>query len=601
VIERHHTQDNDVLDNYKHLSGHRMTVEIALWGVVVFTALALRLTDLGAAPLTNVEAREATLAWRAARGQGFPTANYSPLLLSANGLFFTLFGTGDGLARLLPALCGALLGLTPLLFKRHLGRVGALAAGLYLAVSPTALVSSRQLTGTAVAATGAMVCIGGLARFFETEARGWAILAAVGLALAVSSGATAYALAIPLGVAWVILSQLWPRSEYRGPRYYARCFRPHATRALLTFGLVVLGLSTGLGWNLPGFGAVGDVLVQGLARFRPMTGAVVSPLLLLIVYELLGLVFGIVGLVWGLQRGHHFAALVGLWGGLELVLLALMPGRMPTDLLWAVLPLALLAGLTAEMLARDWSCADGGLRAAYVALVTVLWAYGYLTLARYAALGDQADLALVVIVIVVQALLGLSFGLALGVGMALRALAAATGVALLAATVSAAWGAAYGHSVDPREALLSKPTTLAVRDLVETLQDLSWEETGMPTALEFTVEAPADSILAWYLRGFEMARRFDSVRDLTSDELGPIVVTMDRQDVPTQALGAEYTGQDFALQAEWTPRALGCRFWEAGCSRAFQWLLFRHTLPLPQAPQPGVSATLWRRAPVPDD
>jgi predicted membrane-bound mannosyltransferase len=126
---------------------------MTLWVLIAVVALALRLTHLDAAPLNASEAREAMLAWRV--GQSFQTAGrleslphasgYSPLLLAANTLLFTVCGASDALARLWPALFGSVLALTPFLLRRRIGRVGALAAGLYLALSPTALLASRQL------------------------------------------------------------------------------------------------------------------------------------------------------------------------------------------------------------------------------------------------------------------------------------------------------------------------------------------------------------------------------------------------------------------------------------------------------------------------
>jgi len=220
---------------------------------------------------------------------------------------------------------------------------------------------------------------------------------------------------------------------------------------------------------------------------------------------------------------------------------------------------------------------------------------GYLMLGRYAALGDRADLALAVIAVVVQVLLGLSFGLALGSAGALRTAAAATGVALLALTLSAGWGVAYEHPADPREALLREPTAMGVRDLVQTLHDLSWEQTGMPTTLEFVFEAPGDSVLAWYLRGFEMAQRVDQLGDVNRDDIGMIVATGGRDEPVSAPVDAEYTGQDFALHRQWTPRALGCRFWDSGCNVAFGWFLFRDAPPLPEAVE---RATLWRHVDV---
>jgi hypothetical protein len=306
---------------------------------------------------------------------------------------------------------------------------------------------------------------------------------------------------------------------------------------------------------------------------------------------LLGVTFGILGLVWGLHRGVRVAGLLGLWGALGLLLLHLMPGRAPTDVIWVVVPLSFLAGLGVELLVRAWSYSDAALRAAYAALVLVLWAYAYLAAGRFAARGDQADLALVVIAVVVQGLLGLSFGLALGPSATLHTAGAATGIALLGLTLSAAWGVAYGHPADPREVLLSQPTDFGVRDLVQTLRDLSREQTGMPTALEFVLEAPEDSVLVWYLRDFAMVEREDHVGDAGRLPLGAIVVTTDADCAGSAALDAEYVGQDFALQREWTPRALGCQVWQLDCSSALSWAMYRDTPSMPEAAQ---CVVLWR-------
>jgi uncharacterized protein (TIGR03663 family) len=569
----------------------RLSVEASLWVLVVAVALGLRLAQLGAAPLTAPEAREAMLAWRAATGQGIPAVDYNPLLVSANALFFSLFGTSDVLARLIPALFGAILSLSPALFRHHLGRIGALAAGLYLAVSPTALVASRQLAGTAIAASGTMACVGGTVCFFETKSKGWLTLAAVGLGLAVTSGATAYALLVPLGLAWVVVSRPWLEEHRSRLRDCVRTVRPHVSRFLLAFALVVLILSTGAGWNLSGIGATGGLLADWFGRFRSASSPPVSSVTLLMVYELFGLTFGIGGLIWGMLRGRSVVGLAGLWFGLEVLLLALMPGRTPTDLLWAVLPLASLTGLAVEALLRAWSPHDRVLSAAHGALVLVVWAYGYLMVGRYSAFGDQADLALAMMAVVVQVLLGLSFGLALGPLGALRTVAAATGVALLALTLSAGWGVAFSHPADPREPLLTEPTDPGIHSLVRTLEGLSWEQTGMPYTLDFVFEAPEHSVLAWYLRGFAGARRVDALGDFNGDSLDVILATSGRESEVSPAVEKAYLGQDFTIRTRWSPRALECRLWESSCSAAFSWLLFRD---VPLLPDPVQRATLWR-------
>jgi uncharacterized protein (TIGR03663 family) len=574
------------------------TYDVALWAVVAGLALAMRLAQLDAAPLGAAEARQATLAWQAATGHGTPAADYSPLLLAANSLFFTLFGASDALARLWPAVFGSALTLTPLLLRQRLGRVGALASGLYLAISPTALIASRQLDGTTMAAAGAMAFVGALSRFLQTERRGWLWFGAVSLSFAVASGAAAYGVLVPLALAWVVASQLG--SGGYGSRAARELTRlgPHAAEFTLLVVLSAIAFSTGLGWNLSGMGAIGSVAVDWLGRYVGVGTGAASPLTLLAVYELFGVVFGLGGLIWGLRRGRHWSAVLGLWGGVGLLLLAIMPGRTPTDLIWVVLPLAMLAGLAVQAVAQDRWWSGATMRSVYAVLVLILWSQAYLMLARYAAFGERTDLTVVGLVVGLQVLLGLSFGFVVGLGATVRTAAAATGVTLLALTISAAWGVAYRRPADPREALISEPTALNVRDLVGTLRELSWQQTGMPTTLQFVYEAPSESVLAWYLRDFEMARRVERLSELGTEEMGPIVVSAgaDEAAIPL-SLSAEYTGQDFTLRRQWTPSSMGCRFWESGCSIAFDWFLFRDGPPLPEA---NGRATLWRRVELVD-
>jgi hypothetical protein len=330
--------------------GAGLTYELVSWAVIAAIALAMRLARLGAAPLTASEAREAILAWRAAIGEAMPLVTNNPLLFPANTLLFTLFGASDGVARLLPALCGAGLALSPALIRRRLGRVGALVSGLYLAISPTALVASRQLDGTVAGALGAMVFLGSVVSFTETKKPGWLSLAGIGLGLGVTAGASIYGLLLPLALAYGLLSSLVPGLFSGVPNHSVSAISRHAPRFLLAFVIASLLLATGLGWNLPGIGASGGLLAAWFERFGAALGTVAGPLTLLTAYELGVVVFGIGGVIWGALRRDPVALLLGAWAGLAILLLAVMPGRAPVDLLWAVVPLAMLAGLVIESL-----------------------------------------------------------------------------------------------------------------------------------------------------------------------------------------------------------------------------------------------------------
>ena len=562
----------------------RITVEVALWVLVALAALALRLSHLDAAPLNEREASEAMLAWRAATGQGMPQADYSPLLFTANALLFTLCGSSDAIARLWPALFGSLLPLTPLLFRWRIGRVGALAAGLYLAFSPTALVASRQLDGAVVAVVGGMLFLGGLIRFFDTDAPSWLPLSAGGLALAVTGGPSAYGLLLTLGLAWLTFHV--SRLTFDVSR-----FTPHVSRFSLVFLLAVLALSTGMGWNLAGLGATGDQLLAWIARFAPVSNPAAFPLAILAVYEPLALIFGLGGLVWAVRRARRFGALLGLWAGLGVLLLSLMPGRTPLDGLAILLPLALLAGVAVESLGQslrergDWF-GEG----VYVPVTLILWAHTYLVLARYAARGEPTDLLLALLVVALQIVLGTMFALAARPDAALRGAAVGVGILLMTVTISAGWGVARVRPADPRELLTGESTSIEVRDLARTLRELSWRETGIATTLPLAFEAAPHSVLAWYLRDFSAARRVES---LTVDEAGLVLVAQ-RRDLALAE--GEYVGQDFVLRRSWNPVDVDCIWeWPPHCSAAVKWLLTRSTSSPPVAEQ---WAVLWLRPEV---
>jgi len=576
---------------------------MALWILIAVVALALRFPHLDAAPLNPAEAREATLAWRAVTGQGMPEGtNYSPLLLAMNALLFTLCETSDVLARFWPALFGGLLALTPLLLRSHVGRLGALASGLYLAISPTALVASRQLDGAIMAAAGGMLLLGGLVRFFDTDDAGqgsdqrlWLTLSVAGLALAVTSSLVAYGFLLTLGLACLILAWTW------SDRQRISRLTPYASRLTLPFVLAILALSTGIGWNLAGIGATGDLFASWLARFGLASNPTASPLTLVVIYEPLALLLGLGGLVWAIRRGYRFGILVGLWAGLGFFLLVLMPGRAPLDVLGIVLPLAMLAGVAVKALLQNLRKLSsvpllrGGWfnEGAYALVVLLLWAHFYLMLARYAAFGAPADLALALLSLLLQILLGTSFALAIDIGAAWQGAAAGTCVALLAVTLSTGWGAAHVRPSDPRELLTRQPTAIGVRDLVQTLRDRSWRETGMPTTLKFAFEAAPDSTLAWYLHDFSAARRVESVGGLDAEQSTSVLVTLGRD---LALPDAEYVGQEFPLRHGGNRHEIRCTWeWPPRCNAVVDWLLFRDT---PSPPPVEEWVTLWLHHPA---
>ncbi len=572
--------------NQRKEGSQRLTVETGCWVLIITIALVLRLASLDAAPLGLYEAREAMQAWRAVNGQGLPATGYSPLLFAANGFLFALCGASDRLARFWPALCGAALALTPYLLRRQMGRTGALVAGAYLAISPVALYASRQVDGTIIAALGVMAVFCGVLNFLATHERRWLALTVGGLAVAVTVSSSAWGMLISLALASAGLAMV---ERTQVAELLRETVRPQLAWALPVGLLALLACATGLWWNPAGLGATGDLFVEWVARFGLTQQPSPSPLLLLAVYEPVALLYGLGGALWSFWYDRRLGQLLGLWVLLGTLLLSMMPARLPLDVLWVALPLSILLGVTVESLVeslkrrKEWH-----ILLLCIVVMVILWGHIYLVLARYALWGQVTDLVLVAMSLALFGLLIILFVVTTDIQTALHAVAVSTMLALLICTVSAAWGVAYVRPSDPAELLTREPTAPEIRDLLETLRELSWRETGMPMTLRFAFEASSDSVLAWYLRGFTAATRIEPGE--MREEVPPVLVTESitagSREQPGLLPGVtgerKIIGQDFVIHQSWSPLEIKC---VAGmppqCQAAVRWWLFRRGLTQP--------------------
>jgi hypothetical protein len=204
---------------------------------------------------------------------------------------------------------------------------------------------------------------------------------------------------------------------------------------------------------------------------------------------------------------------------------------------------------------------------------------------------------MVALTLALQVLLTAIFTLTMARGViAVRSFALGSGAALLLLTISVGWGVAHVRPADPRELLVRQPTDAGVRELVQTLREISWRETGVPATLPFALEmssdaapdaAAPDAVLAWYLRDFS-AHQIEDVGSLAMVEISPVLVTSRRE----LSLGTTtYIGQDFALQRSWQHQSVRCTWsWPPQCRATIDWLLFRKA---PSAPSVDRWSVLW--------
>jgi len=119
--------------------------ELAAYALLVLVALGLRLLDLGDRPFHHDESQDAYFSWVfLTQGQ----YEYDPLLHGPLRFYLTagaylLLGDSDFTARLAPALMGTAMVALPYGLRSQLGRVGAFAAAVALAVGPSFLYFGR--------------------------------------------------------------------------------------------------------------------------------------------------------------------------------------------------------------------------------------------------------------------------------------------------------------------------------------------------------------------------------------------------------------------------------------------------------------------------
>lgn len=572
--------------------------ERSLWLLLALLAAALRLGGLGTAPLSSDEAVQALAAYQTAHEGGIPpeAPGASPLLFHANVLLFALFSGGDGLARLVPALGGMGLALTPLLFRRYLGSWGALGSGLMLALSPTLLALSRTLDGSLPAALGVMLLVGAVARYLDTWRPGWIPLGGVGLALALTAGPAAWGLL--LGLALALAAGLWTWREQMA--WYWPMIRPALGRGLVAFGLGLFAFGTALGLHPPGLAATGEQFIRWL---YPGPEDRIPSMLPVLLADPLILVAGTAGAGLALSRRHGMGLLWLFWTLVGIGQWGLSRGGISPVV--GLVPLAGLGGIAVEALARALPRhLQGAHPWAYGALSLTLWTHSGLILARYARHGQPAELLLVGIGVALQALLILLVGVALAVPQgdetpeeaarralfsALHLAALVLGTVLLAVTFAAGWRVAQVCPGEPACAPggVPAPTAPDLRRLPEEIARVAdWSRARGAGEQEEQISEPLllvdpDPAVAWALREFRPSiLPEDALAGLLEGGTRPLfVVTPARV---TELPG--YYGTVFTLRRVWAP--------PESRSGWVRWWLYRES-PSPSPPTDRV--ILWVR------
>jgi DNA-binding beta-propeller fold protein YncE/uncharacterized membrane protein len=185
----------DLPINWEHL----------LWIALLLAAALTRFAMLEPRVMSHDEAQHTQLAWWLYSGKGYQQLpmTHGPFQIETVALSYFLFGASDTSSRVPAALFGIAAVMLPYLFRRWLGRGGALAAGALMTISPYMMFYSRYVRNESFVVVWGLLMFLAIGRYLESRQTRWLYFLAVVTALHFSTKETAY---IYVGLAIIFLA-----------------------------------------------------------------------------------------------------------------------------------------------------------------------------------------------------------------------------------------------------------------------------------------------------------------------------------------------------------------------------------------------------------
>lgn len=525
-----------------------------LYGLAVLVALALRMIQLGASPLTDPEAALALQAFSLARGEATILAP-QPAYILFTSVLFTIIESTNFLARFLPALAGSALVFLPYFFRDKLKPPAALILAFFLAFDPGLVALSRQ-------ATGAMLAVTFLFLTWGLWKSGRRIPAGISAGLALLSGPSIWAGLLTIGLTLLFFRGMNSKpasdtvenqkSDTGTLQSPVSDPRPLITNnQFLTSFLITLLLGGTLFFIVP------NGLSAWLASIPAYFSGWVTPtetapdriLLTFLVYEPLGLFLAGLAILRGIRTKSRRIPRLTLWVGVSLLLAIFY--RQPSELVWVIPPLLILAALELShaLNVNLDERREAGLTAlaAAILLVFVWFNIAGIALNPYSQpattvplLGELQNPRAMVLI----GSLGLIVVFILLVAFGWSARIARIGVTwsftlfLGLYSLGAAWGASGLRNPGGVELWITDPKPLQADLLIASVDDISEFSLGhtlsQPVSI-YGIESPA---LEWLLRDHNV----EVISALDPQFAPPLLITpvMENPGLPSA-----YRGQDF--------------------------------------------------------
>ena len=190
--------------------------EKAIYLLIFLLAVVSRFWELGARAMSHDESLHALYSYYLYNGSGYVhnPMMHGPFLFHANALIYFLFGDNDFTARIVPALFGVFMVMSPLLLRRWLGRLGAIITSILFLISPSFLYYSRYIRNDIYITVWAMLLIAALFHFIRSRNPAWFYLGAAVLMFSLATKENAYIFGF-IGLVYILEVILWERVRPR--------------------------------------------------------------------------------------------------------------------------------------------------------------------------------------------------------------------------------------------------------------------------------------------------------------------------------------------------------------------------------------------------
>jgi hypothetical protein len=531
------------------------TLEHGLYAFAIVLSFGMHFVKLGVLPLSEFESTWAVQSLQVANGMR-PAVGSNPAYVHLTAFLFFLFNATDFLARFWPALAGSLLSLAPWFLRKRIGQIPAIIVAFGLAIDPGLAALSRLVGGPILA----VACL--LFAYLLWEDRKFK-LAGVLIGLALLAGQSTWFGLFSLLITWAVIT-IFKRKpapkvneENDDPTredqsHNKRAFRDFILWALGTF-LLVGTLAT---FSFKGLPAAAMSLLEFLRGWWIASGVPIWKLLLALpAYEILPLTFGIVALIRGWMEKDRDAIRLGIWALAVLGLAIIYPGRQAGDLIWAILPMWILA---AKELGKHLEFSRNQLWgiAGVMTLVMTLLVFGWLELASVTNMdlgASQARMRLYLVAAVVVLILLSLLLVRLGWSATIARFGGVWSSALMMTmfTIAMCTGAAGLREPLTVELWDPEPRTGRVDVLVKVAGDVSEINTGFRDQLPLTISGVNSPALEWLFRNWQTKH----VSIIATEEKPAMIITAADQ----LSLEADYRGGPFPLHeaVDWNTVSMG--------------------------------------------